>query len=112
MALAVVAGNTLQVDAEKHARRADGELVETVLLIHEALVGLIDVIADEEIHRRVVVIGARRRGEQLAHKLVVGLIEQERIANVLIKEGLPFELEVVDAEQVGQEVCPLVEKWR
>ena len=79
MALAVVARDALEIDPEKDPAGADGPLIVGVLVVHRALVRLVDVIPLQEISFGRRVCGARGGGQDLAHELVIRLIGDEKV---------------------------------
>src|SRR6266496_5102765 len=107
-----VARNALQIDAKKHLGGTNGQLIVSVLMIHSALVRLINIKANEKIGRSRIEIRGCCGGQQPSHKLVVRLVDGQKIINVVIKERSATVHQGIHSKQIRKEISPAVEKRR
>ena len=114
MTLPVVAGNALQVQAEKILGGADGHLVVRVRLVDVDVVEIVNVIAQQEIGGAIDEIVARAGREQFPDDFIVRPVQQQRIVDVVAQQIAPpgTQFSCAVAEQVAEKVGPLVQKRR
>src|SRR5712692_6080472 len=111
MAAAVMARNALQIQAEKNLRGPHRDLIASVLVIHVVPVALHHTVAGNEAGGSGGPVGERVGGDHVAHEVVVGDSQFQRLVDVVVESRDTLLVLRVIAEQVAKEVGPAVEEW-
>ena len=116
VALAVVAGNAGEIDAEERLAVEDGQLVIGIELLHHAQIVAVvrlrlalHVLARDDVGRGRDVIALRRRRDDGARHVVIRPVDAQVLLHPVMEEVLPAAHFAVGAEQVHEEVGPLVD---